>query len=118
MWSSTMTSTSDWGDIIDEVESRRFVGREQELDTFRQQISLSKPNYLIFYIAGQGGVGKTTLLNRYRKIARNEFAFLLAVCDEQQRDIPTVLGHFAQQLSAQNAPLKHFSERYKTYRQK
>ena len=113
-----MALMGDLGDIIDKAEAARFVGRENEIESFRQYVNLTPPTYIIFYITGQGGVGKTALLNRYREIARSEFAFLLAGCDEQQRDIPAVLGHFAQQLSAQGVPLKHFNERYKTYRQK
>jgi hypothetical protein len=40
--------------------------------------NLTPLRYLIFYITGQGGVGKTTLLNRYREIAQ-DFSFLLAL---------------------------------------
>jgi tetratricopeptide (TPR) repeat protein len=112
-----MTSPSNWGDIIDEADAKRFVGREHELDTFRQQISLNKPNYLIFYITGQGGVGKTTLLNRYKEIARDA-SFLVADCDEREHDVPAVLGRFAHQLAEQGFHLKHFDEHYKIYRQK
>src|SRR6266699_6789233 len=112
-----MTAGGDWGEIIDKEEAERFVGREQELETFRQQIGLTKPRYLIFYITGQGGAGKTTLLNRYQQIA-GEHDFLLAECDEQQRDVPTVLGRFAHQLAGQGSPLESFEKRYKIYRQK
>ncbi|HYU75086.1 MAG TPA: tetratricopeptide repeat protein [Ktedonobacteraceae bacterium] len=112
-----MTPTGDWDEIIDEMEAKRFIGREQELDVFRRQISLSKPNYLIFYVTGQGGVGKSTLLNRYKEVARDS-NFLIADCDEQERDVPSVLGRFARQLAEQDMPLKRFNERYKTYRQK
>ncbi len=116
-----MASADDPGnidDILKKAEAERFVGRDHEIESFRRSINLTPPTYIIFFITGQGGVGKTALLNRYQAIARNEYDFLVAGCDEQQRDIPTVLGHFAQQLSAQNTPLKHFNERYKTYRQK
>ncbi len=109
--------TGDWGQIIDEVEAERFVGRERELEFFQQHVNRIPPRYLIFYISGQGGVGKSTLLNRYRDISR-AFGFLLTDCDEQQKDVPAVLGRFAQQLAEQGFPLKHFGERYKTYRQK
>jgi tetratricopeptide (TPR) repeat protein len=112
-----MTAGGDWGEIIDKEEAERFVGREWELETFRQQISRIPPRYLIFYITGQGGVGKTTLLNRYREIAK-DFSFLLTDCDELQRDIPAVLGRFAHQLAEQGYSLRRFNERYKTYRQK
>jgi hypothetical protein len=33
-----MTSINNWGNIIDEADAERFVGREHELETFRQQI--------------------------------------------------------------------------------
>ena len=66
---------------------------------------------------GQGGVGKTTLLNRFRKTAQDT-GFLLTDSDELQRDVPTVLGRFARQLAAQGHSLKRFDERYKLYRQK
>ena len=112
-----MASVGDWGELIDEAEAERFVGREQELETFRLQINLPKPRYLVFYITGQGGAGKSTLLNRYQDIAE-EFGFLIADSDEQQRDVPAVLSRFAQQFEEQGFPLKHFNERYKTYRQK
>jgi hypothetical protein len=79
--SVTMTADGGWGKIIDKKEAERFVGREQELETFRQQISCTPPDYFIFYITGQGGVGKTTLLNHYREIAK-DLSFLLTDCDE------------------------------------
>ena len=116
VWRVTMTK-GDWDEVFEEVEAEYFVGRQQELENFRQHISLTKPRYLIFYITGQGGVGKTTLLNRYREIAGGD-DFLLADCDEKQRDVAAVLGRFAQQLTEQGFPLKHFNERYKTYLQK
>src|SRR5260221_7549143 len=107
----------DWDEVFEEAEAEYFVGRQQELESFRQHIGLKKPRYLIFYITGQGGVGKTTLLNRYREMAEG-YGFLLAVCDEKQRNVSGVLGRFAQQLTDQGFSLRHFNENYKTYRQK
>ncbi|HEY1351716.1 MAG TPA: tetratricopeptide repeat protein [Ktedonobacteraceae bacterium] len=107
----------NWDDLITEAEAERFVGREQELDLFRKEMSLPRPHSLIFYITGQGGVGKSTLLGRYRAFAEAA-GFLLADTDELQRDVPSVLGRFARQFSEQGIQLKRFNERYKTYRQK
>src|SRR6266487_2699184 len=114
---SDAMANGDWNEVFEEVEAEYFVGREQELESFHQNIRLSKPRFLIFYITGQGGVGKSTLLNRCKEIAQG-FGFLLADCDEQQHDVPSVLGRFAQQLTEQGFPLRDFNERYKTYRQK
>ena len=112
-----MALAGDWNYIIDNAETEYFVGREQELSIFRREINRTPPRYVVFYITGQAGVGKTTLLTHYRKIA-SETGFLLADCDEQQRDVPAVLGRFAHQLAEQGFPLKHFDERYEVYYQK
>lgn len=112
-----MSVGGNWDDLITEAEAERFVGREEELYLFRKEIRLFRPRFIIFYITDQGGVGKSTLLGRYRTVAEN-VGFLLADTDEQQRDVPSVLGRFAHQFSEQGVQLKRFNERYKTYRQK
>src|SRR5437764_5781119 len=101
-----MTAQGSWDDIISSIETEYFVGREHELDTFQIQLKRTPPRYLVFYIMGQGGVGKTTLLTRYQEIA-SEMGFLLADCDEQQKDVTTVLGRFAYQIVEQGFFLKH-----------
>ena len=60
-----MAFMGDLGDIIDKAEAERFVGQEHEIESFRQHISSIPPTYIFFYITGQGGVGKTALLNLY-----------------------------------------------------
>jgi len=106
-----------WGDVIEKAESERFIGREQELFAFKLHIERNPPRYLIFFISGQGGAGKSSLLNRCRDVSQ-DLGMLLADCDEQQTDIPAVLGRFAQQMAEQGFTLKKFDERYKVYRQK
>jgi hypothetical protein len=61
-----MPMGSNWDDLINEAEAERFVGREQELDLFRREISLVRPRSIIFYITGQGDARKSTLLERCR----------------------------------------------------
>jgi hypothetical protein len=51
-----MALMGDLGDIIDKAEAERFVGREHEIESFRQYINRTPPTYIIFYITGQGGV--------------------------------------------------------------
>jgi tetratricopeptide (TPR) repeat protein len=105
-----------WDDIIAETEKDRFVGREHELARFSQEIGKAKPSTLIFYISGQGGVGKTKLLEQFQKVALEQ-QFLVADSDEQQKDIPTILGHFAAQLEQAEQNMEPFSKRYAHYRQ-
>jgi tetratricopeptide (TPR) repeat protein len=112
-----MSDLGTWGDLIDAADDEQFVGRERELEQFEQEIGRQEPRKIIFFVSGQGGVGKSTLLDRYRGIAEG-FGFVVATSDEQQRDIPSVLGRFAEELADEGFELPRFAERYRTYRQR
>ena len=47
----------------------RFVGREAELGLFRSVLLADEPDFVLLYIHGPGGVGKTTLLHEYLRMA-------------------------------------------------
>ena len=47
-----------------------FTGREAEQSTFRQLLLAEEPEYAILHIYGVGGVGKSSLLGQYRRIAQ------------------------------------------------
>jgi ABC-type cobalamin/Fe3+-siderophores transport system ATPase subunit len=55
----------------DARNARSFIGRTEQQDQFQR--SLLQPDHtdakLIFSVSGQGGVGKTTLLKEFRRIA-------------------------------------------------
>nr|BBH95988.1 hypothetical protein KTA_41870 [Thermogemmatispora argillosa] len=112
-----MASSQDWSQIIHQSESERFVGRQQELALFLQELLREPPRTLIFYLTGQAGVGKTTLLRRYQALAREQ-GFLVAECDERQRDVLAVLGHLAAQFEMRGLHLKAFEERHRLYYQR
>ena len=54
------------GDRLNANASRRFVGRESELDLLRGAISPSPPSIPLFFVHGPGGIGKTTLIEHLR----------------------------------------------------
>ncbi|MBX5449936.1 MAG: tetratricopeptide repeat protein, partial [Thermogemmatispora sp.] len=112
-----MASSQDWSQIIHQSENERFVGREQELMLFLQELRREPPRTLIFYLTGQAGVGKTTLLRRYQMLACEQ-GFLVAECDERQRDVLAVLGHLAAQFEMHGLRLKTFEERHRLYYQR
>jgi hypothetical protein len=112
-----MTTTRTWKDAIAEAEKRLFVGRERELSDFLAEAQRQPPRSLIFFISGQGGVGKTTLLNRYRETAE-AIAFVTAVVDEHAADVPSVLGRLSEQLEVAGHRLSGFSALFSTYRQR
>lgn len=107
-------------DIIRKRQQEEFVGRSEQLDLFRTNLNKSwddDQRVFLFNVHGQGGVGKSTLLNRFRQIA-NEMGSVAALVDEQDPDVPAVLARLAMQLRRQGHELKQFDARYKTYRQK
>lgn len=51
------------------ARGRRFVGREAELELFREAVEAVEPEFAVLWIHGPGGVGKTTLLEAFARIA-------------------------------------------------
>jgi hypothetical protein len=47
----------------------RFVGREAEIELFRSALLAETPPFAVLHLYGPGGVGKTTLLREYARIA-------------------------------------------------
>lgn len=60
------------GDRLSARASRRFVGRESELDVLREAISPAQPSTPLFFVHGPGGIGKTTLMEQLRSEAADE----------------------------------------------
>ena len=49
---------------------RRFVGRDSEIDVFRSALLAAEPPFAVLHVNGPGGVGKTTLLEEFARVAR------------------------------------------------
>jgi hypothetical protein len=47
----------------------RFVGRQDEIALFRNALLAAEPPFAVLHLHGPGGVGKTTLLREYARIA-------------------------------------------------
>jgi hypothetical protein len=56
-------------DRLASARRQRFVGREEEIDIFRSALQASEPPFVALHITGSGGVGKTTLLHEYARVA-------------------------------------------------
>jgi ABC-type cobalamin/Fe3+-siderophores transport system ATPase subunit len=67
--SSTSSRTFRLADRLAAARHARFVGRTEELDLFRSALLAKHPSFAVLYIHGPGGVGKTTLLGEYTRIA-------------------------------------------------
>jgi hypothetical protein len=107
-------------DILKQRQQSGFVGREDQVNQFRQNLALPPEDdrrRFIYNVWGQGGVGKSTLLRQFRKIA-DEAKIISAYIDEAEKTIPEVMGRLAEDLEQQGHKLTQFTERYKVYRQK
>ena len=107
-------------DILKQRQRSDFVGREGQLNLFRQNLELPLEDdrrRFLFNVWGQGGVGKSTLLRQFRKISEDG-KIITAYTDESERTVPEVMGRLAEQLEQHGHKLAQFTERYKVYRQK
>ncbi|MBD2437195.1 tetratricopeptide repeat protein [Nostoc sp. FACHB-110] len=107
-------------DILKQRQQSGFVGREEQVNLFRQNLELpldDSRRHFLFNVWGQGGVGKTTLLRQFRQIASGA-KIIAAYVDEGEKSVPEVMGRLAEELEQQGHKLAQFTERYKVYRQK
>ena len=108
----------------DAKNARILIGREDQQDLFSR--SLLQPDHreskLIFSISGQGGVGKTTLLKEFRRIAEGH-GDVVAYVDEgmvtnRVDDVPEALHRLVEDLERQGCRFEEFRKQHKAYRVK
>ena len=95
-----------------------FVGRKQEQARFRDNLQTDpedEERRFVYALSGQGGVGKTALLQRFRKVAE-ECGAITAWIDDAQADLPQALGRITDQFAEQGFPIKDLAERCQDYR--
>jgi tetratricopeptide (TPR) repeat protein len=116
--------TPSWKDRLHRSPKGSFIGRTVQLQQFRSTLAtpLEQRETLLFNISGQGGIGKTTLLKQFRRIAE-ELKGVAAYVDEGSAtnaidNVPKALSRLALDLEKQGYEFKEFQKQYKTYRQK
>ncbi|SEF19042.1 ATP-binding protein [Streptomyces sp. Ag109_O5-10] len=97
------------------------MGRREQLSRFahnlaKDPLSLSDPAAFLFHLRGVGGVGKSTLLRRWREAARQAGAVTALVDDSDVPGVLQALTELARQLAEQAGPLKGFDKAVERYR--
>ena len=60
------TKPQSWKKIRNQRRKENFVGRADQLRVFSDNYVRARcPNYMVFAVTGEGGVGKSTLLTQY-----------------------------------------------------
>ncbi len=107
-----------WKDLRDQRRKAFFIGRSEHLRVFSDNFAGDDPNHLAFVVTGEGGVGKSTLLEQYANLARGQAINARVVpCDDQQRAPVEAMAHIARELAKHNVSLGAFDERLEKYRQ-
>jgi tetratricopeptide (TPR) repeat protein len=57
-------------ELRDHKQRESFTGRRVELNTFRRLLTAGEAEYAILHVYGVGGVGKSSLLRQFRRIAQ------------------------------------------------
>ena len=63
-------ATSLVADRLAAACGRRFVGRTAELALFRTALDAAEPPYVVLHVHGPGGIGKTTLIQQFARLAQ------------------------------------------------
>jgi len=105
-------------DRIRNRQHNEFVGRDDQVSLFRRNLALPIDERIyIFNVFGQGGIGKSTLLRRFREIAGGVNA-LTALTNDDQTDVLAAMEQLAADLARQGHELRAFAERCRTYHQR
>ncbi|HEY0284492.1 MAG TPA: AAA family ATPase, partial [Vicinamibacterales bacterium] len=72
-------------DRLARARSVRFVARQAELDLFRSALRADKAPFTVLYVHGPGGVGKTSLLREFARLAKDARRTVVPL---DGRDIP------------------------------
>jgi hypothetical protein len=59
-------------DVLTDLDERLFVGREPEVALFRDSLAQGTAGPTILALSGSGGMGKSTLLRAFRRIAEGQ----------------------------------------------
>ncbi len=107
-----------WDDPEFDDVFENFVGRADKLNAFKDNFTGERPKWMVLSITGDGGVGKSTLLKQFIRMAQsNEIKANLIYCDDHYLTPVEVMGFVAEELAKLKIKNGEFDERYSKYRQ-
>lgn len=73
------SSSTRLADRLAEARRKHFVGRTSEIALFRLALEESPPPFAVLYLYGPGGVGKTSLLHEFARVANDTDVTLVSL---------------------------------------
>ena len=111
-----MAKATSWKVIRDQKRKENFVGRGEPIRLFTENFLAEIPEFMVFSVTGEGGVGKSTLLGRIEHIASVEpHNAIVVICDDKQTSPVLAMGFISEKLNEKGISHKEFDERYKKY---
>jgi tetratricopeptide (TPR) repeat protein len=102
-------------ELLADFSEEVFVGRRRELELFEGALEPGSRPFLVLSIWGQGGVGKSSLIERFKRVAA-EHGAASGLADHDQLGVPATLGQLARGLRHDGVALKTFDELDRKYR--
>ena len=106
---------------IRKIQQSNFIGREDQLSVFGQMLKYDCADEHfknVIYVRGQGGVGKTCLLNQFDQILKSDHHAKTAYIDEKIPDVVEAVAKFCDDFEEQGFEFKAFRNRYQVYQAK
>lgn len=96
-------------ELIQVVEEKYFIGRKKELTFFQEYIQEENPEQKIIHLHGEGGIGKTFLLQEFARIAKQKhIPFILIDSQDFSQNVQGFIDYLYYALAIyKKEPLKY-----------
>lgn len=105
------------GEIIEKRKKIGFTNRYNEVNLFTYLISESKPEFNALNIYGVGGIGKSSLLNKFESLCREQGIPHVRIRNSDTQTIVKLVRNIRKQLSGNKwwGPFRKFDQDLKRY---
>ncbi len=102
------------------LQKSDFVGRVQQIQKFEQNLKLNPDDVSflnIFNVHGQGGVGKTTLIKKFKSLcSSSDYTTVYIDCEDRSLyEATETMNVIAKSIDSEGKHFKTFFKRYKDY---